>query len=155
MPQTLLNSRVVKISYLSVSYVSQELTERQILVAGSGIEPPTSGLWVPRCNLSTTNTSWFYYPCISTKVMNMPFILRHLQISRTTQRTIHSLELYHVKRRQKINFCYLRMVNDHRRWPTKWLHCFQQPIFYLKFYSSSFQEGSFFVQRPSSFCREI
>jgi len=43
-PRTLLNSRVVKISYLSVSYVSQELTERQILVAGSGIEPPTSGL---------------------------------------------------------------------------------------------------------------
>ena len=32
---------------------------------------------------------------------------------------------------------------------------FEQPIFHLKLYTSSFQEGSFFVQRPSSFCREI
>ena len=37
-------SRVANISFLSVSYVSQELTKRQILVAGSGIEPLTSGL---------------------------------------------------------------------------------------------------------------
>ena len=33
-----------------MSYVSQELTKRSRMVAGSGIEPLTSGLWVPRSN---------------------------------------------------------------------------------------------------------
>jgi len=39
-----INSRVASFSFLSVSYVSQELTKPSRMVAGSGIEPLTSGL---------------------------------------------------------------------------------------------------------------